>query len=608
MLIAAVRDPSGWLLQRLDDVGHLAGRPWVSDRLGTGVRSDPGPGVPSDTWPDDPADSAHSGPPRYVWASTASLYPQELAAAGGIERCHDLNSVGALLSRGSSLAAPAADVSDPDEFPALFDLPTSADTTQDPDAQQGTAQTRLGSSWPDLASVATEFARQLGEIDDRRRRHPGFRLLVAAESACTLAAVEMTRAGLPWRAQVHDRLLEEALGPRPRYGGRPERMQQLAEQVGEELGAVGLNVDSLPELLRALHRAGIPVRTTRAWELKQVRHPAIEPMLRYRELSRLFTANGWAWREQWVHDERFRPEYVPAGVVSGRWASRGGGALQIPKALREAVVADEGWRLVVADAGQLEPRVLAALSGDRAMMAIAASSDDLYEAVARDLFANRAVSDDPRGFRHEIKVALLAAMYGGGTASPALAALRRRFPTALELLEEAAARGETGGIVHSVLGRPCPPPPANWFGSDGPEGSESVEVERSSERARSRGRFTRNFVIQGSAADWANVLVAVLRRELRELARAHDLPAAELVFFQHDEIVVHTPESAAAEVVDALARSGHEATRLVLGAHAPAIPMEARVVRGYADPGARLGTANASGTPLKESGDPGHDI
>jgi DNA polymerase I-like protein with 3'-5' exonuclease and polymerase domains len=57
--------------------------------------------------------------------------------------------------------------------------------------------------------------------------------------------------------------------------------------------------------------------------------------------------------------------------------------LQIPRAVRSAVVADPGWVLVTADAAQLEPRVLAALSGDR-RLARAASQGDLYAAVAAE--------------------------------------------------------------------------------------------------------------------------------------------------------------------------------------------------------------------------------
>ena len=44
-------------------------------------------------------------------------------------------------------------------------------------------------------------------------------------------------------------------------------------------------------------------------------------------------------------------------------------------------------------------------------------------------------------------------MYGARANSPAMAALRRRFPQALALLENAARIGEAGGIVRSALGR-----------------------------------------------------------------------------------------------------------------------------------------------------------
>ena len=117
---------------------------------------------------------------------------------------------------------------------------------------------------------------------------------------------------------------------------------------------------------------------------------------------------------------------VPPGVRSrgsgvGPVASRGGGALQIPRLVRRAVVADPGWALVVADAAQLEPRVLAALAGDHAF-AEAAGSGDLYQALAGAFGGDRA----------KAKVALLSAMYGGagGEASQLLAVLRRRFPRA----------------------------------------------------------------------------------------------------------------------------------------------------------------------------------
>jgi DNA polymerase-1 len=530
---------------------------WPDDASPAGAPAPGVPGVPVDLQVTDlaraVADVERRLAPRWVWSDTAAVYPALLRAGVRVARCHDVATTELLLRAHAGervhdhrLAAPPV----PDRQPALFGSP---DLGPEPEP-------------PDLRAAD---ARQRDAVARARETSPGFGLLVAAESAATLAAAEMTHAGLPWRDAEHDRVLVAALGPRPRHGGRPPRLQELADAVGEALGVPAINPDSQPAVLAALRRAGVPVGTLRARELQRHDHPAIEPLLRYKELARLHAAHGWHWREQWVRDGRFHPEYVPGGVVSGRWATRGGGALQIPRAVRSAVVADDGHVLVVADAGQLEPRVLAAMAGDAGMVA-ATGEGDLYASIARQALGRPEARD-------EAKIALLSAMYGGGAGSPALAALRRRFPLALSLLEDAARTGEDGGVVRSVLGRACPPPRPGW--QDAPD-------EVAAARGRARGRFTRNFVVQASAADWANVLVATLRTRLAELTAAagdgSDGKAAELVFFQHDEVIVHAREDLSGDVVAAVTAAGAGATRLVLGDRGVRVPLDAVVAASYA--------------------------
>ncbi len=554
-----VPDRHVWVLQRLDDEGHPRGDPFPVDGesgLAAAV-----------------ADVERRDSPRWVWADTSRFYPSLLRAGVRVARTHDVSLTEALLVGHAGAAGaphsltaawarltgleipldPARAALAPDhahDQPALFAADSSPMAGGAPPAD-------------DLEVLLAVHAAQLAAVAAAGSTSPGFGLLVAAESAAGLAAGEMGAVGMPWRADIHDGLLEAALGERPPLGGRPPKLQALAEEVAAALDSPGLNPDSQPDLLRACRMAGLPLRTTRAWELKQQQHPAVEPLLRYKELARLHAAHGWAWRRQWVREGRFHPEYVPGGVVSGRWATRGGGALQIPRAVRGAVVADEGWVLVLADAGQLEPRVLAALSGDDRMVA-ATREGDLYAAVAAEALGGT-------GARAEAKVALLSAMYGGGTASPALAALRHRFPEALALLEDAARAGEDGALVRSALGRTCPPPHPGW--QDGPEPAAVA-------RARARGRFTRNFVVQASAADWANVLVAGLRTRLAAAARGDE--RADLVFFQHDEVMVHAPQSLAEAAVEAVAQAGADATRLVLGERGVHVPLTAQVATTYA--------------------------
>jgi DNA polymerase-1 len=271
-----------------------------------------------------------------------------------------------------------------------------------------------------------------------------------------------------------------------------------------------------------------------------------------------------------VHDGRFRPDYVVGGVVSGRWATRGGAALQLPKALRRAVRALPGWSLVVADAAQLEPRVLAALSQDGKLAEVSADVD-LYASLAQDSF---------EGDRGKAKIAMLSAMYGGtsGGAGPLLAVLRKRFPQAVGHVEQAALAGELGKMVRSQLGRTSPLPSERWREmmerTDGDEESQ----RKSRQAARDWGRFTRNFVVQASAADWALVLLAALRRRLAECA-----PKAELVFYQHDEVMVHCPAEAADLVTSELVEAAAEASRLVFGDTPVKFPLEISTVDCYAD-------------------------
>ncbi|MCL7455868.1 bifunctional 3'-5' exonuclease/DNA polymerase [Micromonospora sp. MSM11] len=509
--------------------------------------------------------------PRWVWACGATLYPALLRAGVRVERCHDVELTEALL------LGHAGRWGEPRSFAAawarLTGTPVPADPPPRPAAPPGHGQGALfdalpGPPGPGVEALTQVYADQLARI--AATEHPGrFRLLVAAESAGALVAAEMGAAGLPWRVDVHDEILAELLGEPSPVGGPPRRLAELAARIADAFGVRQLHADSPAELLRAFARAGVELPNTRAWVLRGVDHPAVPLVLEYKELYRIWTAHGWAWRDAWVRDGRFQPEYVPGGVVSGRWATRGGGALQIPKVIRRAVVADPGWRFVVADAGQLEPRVLAAVSGD-ARLAAAGGAGDLYAALAQDAFDG----DRPRA-----KVALLGAMYGqtGGAAVPALAVLRRSYPTAFGYVEAAARTGEAGGLVRSWLGRTCPPGTAGFGDPDAdlPVGGDDPQSPRA-RAARSRGRFTRNFVIQATAAEWASTLLATLRGQLAGTG-------AELVFFQHDEVVVHCPAERADAVADAVARCGEQATALLFGDTPVRFPLDLSVVDCYAD-------------------------
>nr|WP_236789442.1 bifunctional 3'-5' exonuclease/DNA polymerase [Amycolatopsis sp. GM8] len=505
--------------------------------------------------------------PRWVFASVERLYPELVRGGLRVSRCHDLSLAEGLLlgheGRGGPRGLPAALARANGQEPPP-DEPTHAD------AQPALFETRGSGLPPGVAEVdAAKIVLAEQERRVRATEHPErLRLLIAAESASALVAAEMTHDGLPWRPDIHDELLTEILGPRVPAGQRPKTLIELAARITEVFGGKPVNPDSPASIARAFSREGISISSARAHVLRQIDHPAVPLLIEYRELSRLYSANGWTWLDEWVHDGRFRPAWVVGGVVSGRWASQGGGALQIPKTLRVCVRADPGWKLVVADAAQLEPRILTALSGDRRLAEVSASTD-LYARLAEAMFP--VVDEKSRG---RAKIAMLSAMYGGtaGEASSLLALLRQRFPDAVSYVERAAQAGERGERVRSRLGRTSPAPSEAWRALTG----AAEDDGRARQASRNWGRFTRNFVVQASAADFTAVLLATLRSRL---------PArAQLVFFQHDEVIVHAPDDLAGEVPALIESSVAETSALMFGASCPVhFPMHTAVVDTYAD-------------------------
>jgi len=610
------------------------------------------------------AEREQVGDVRWIWAACGDIYPALLRAGVRVQRCHDVALTEALLlardghteepatlaaawarlggAAGSGPALRGAAGSGPALRGAAGSGPALRGPARSGPALRGAARsgpalrgaagldprgaagldprgaaapqaralaTRPGTAGqavlfepadPDFPSPDAALNALIAVYADQLRRiaadeHPGrFALLAAAESAAGLAAAEMGYYGLPWRADVHSALLTGLLGDKPVSGLRPQRLADLAAQISAALGGRPVNPDSPAQVVRALAAAGVRVPSTRAHVLREVDHPAAALLLEYKELARLYAAHGWSWLEEWVTAGRFHAEYVVGGVVSGRWATRGGGALQIPRVLRRAVMADPGWVLVVADAAQLEPRVLAALAGDEAL-AVAAGTGDLYQALA-DAFG---------GERANAKIALLSAMYGGaaGQARQLLAVLRHRFPRAARYVELAAQAGEEGKVVRSRLGRTCPPPSSDWRGLTAEPDDPAAEEQRAGRSVRARGRFTRNFVVQASAADWAVVFLADLRRRLgfhtmhnesavaavpgaphgAQPAATGDDGEPRLVFFQHDEVIVHCPAALAEEVVAAVGEAAAEAGRLVFGPTPVRFPVTTAVVTSYAD-------------------------
>jgi DNA polymerase-1 len=186
---------------------------------------------------------------------------------------------------------------------------------------------------------------------------------------------------------------------------------------------------------------------------------------------------------------------------------------------------------VRADLGQIEPRVLAAVSGDAAL-ARATRADDMYAPVAQDLGVDRATA----------KVTVLGTMYGqtSGLGAQMLRRLTTAYPVAMRYLQDGDQSGQLAQDIRTYGGRlvrmtaAVPQEP----------GGGGEREERS--RAAARGRYGRNALVQGAAAELFKVWAVTVR------ARGAALDT-RIVLCLHDELLVHVPVdngAAAAELLE----------------------------------------------------------
>ena len=373
-----------------------------------------------------------------------------------------------------------------------------------------------------------------------------------AESIAELLCAELAGHGLPIDEDEAGRIITESAGPRPANRADEEReLRRRDELVLRHLDTAGdqsgpfssVNLRNPGEVKAMLARHGLDLPDTRAWRLERLRdtNPLIDALLTWRKAERIATTYGWGWLDQHVSGGRLRGQWSSSDGGAGRMTASAG-LHNLPAPMRPAVAAEPGHRFVRADLGQIEPRVLAAVSGDPALIA-ATASDDLYRPVAERLGVERDVA----------KVAVLGAMYGSttGESAGALRGLQRNYPVAMAFLEAAAREGQLGHDVFTIGGRRIRMGSGTTSDRDDPDPDH--DLDRASAAAASRGRYARNAVIQGAAAEFFKIWAVIVRRRTRA-------NGARVVLCLHDELLVHTPtgpsgataEAVAAEVTEAV--------------------------------------------------------
>lgn len=394
--------------------------------------------------------------------------------------------------------------------------------------------------WAELAVTAARLQHErLTDLDALTDRPAALRT-ARVESTAELLCAELAADGLPVDRATAEALVAGYVGPRPRSDAEADEQRRCRDaEVLRHVPAGGSFDLRSPGQVRSLLRfVGIEVPDTRAWRLEQLRdaHPVVEALLTWRKAERVATTYGYGWLDEHVGpDGRLRGEWSASDGAAGRMTASAG-LHNLPADLRPAVAAEPGHVFVRADLGQIEPRVLAAVSGDAAL-AVATQEDDLYLPVARQLGVDRPTA----------KVAVLGTMYGQttGLGAQLLPRLRTSYPVAMAMLEEADRAGQSGHELRTHGGRLI------RFGSVDDDGTDERAARG---RAAARGRFGRNAVIQGAAAELFKVWAVTVR------ARAADA-GARIVLCLHDELLVHAPAEAGAEVADLLERCLQESAR-----------------------------------------------
>jgi DNA polymerase-1 len=373
------------------------------------------------------------------------------------------------------------------------------------------------------AAEALEAARlQLVRLDEQAslskssRNQPGGAGVGTArsESTAELLCAELSADGLPVGRAAAEGLLAEIIGPRPR--GYADAAATRAARDGQVLrhapDGVAADLRSPAQVKSLLAAEGINVPDTRAWRLEEYRDrsPLVAALLEWRKAERIATTYGYAWLDEHLGaDGRLRGAWTGSDGAAGRMTASSG-LHNMPAVLRGAVLAEEGHLFVRADLGQIEPRVLAAVSGDTALAA-ATTADDMYLPVAAELGVDRPTA----------KVAMIAAMYGQTTGHGGVAARRMRtaYPVAMAYLDTAERDARAGRDLRTYGGRLV----RMSGGSADPQPQSAA-----------RGRYGRNAVVQGPAAELFKMWAVTVRARTAPLA-------AGIVLCLHDELLVHVP-------------------------------------------------------------------
>ncbi len=285
--------------------------------------------------------------------------------------------------------------------------------------------------------------------------------------------------------------------------------------------------------------------------------PMVHALLEYADLNKLLstyvipylggdvvrTVGGKSkveYKESLLVSGRIHADFVQHGAETGRFSSRNPNLQNIPnpsasengKAIRNLFYAPEGYKLVVADYSQIEPRIIASMSKDKTMMKNYLEGQDIYTTVGDVMGVNRQAG----------KVLVLSMAYGVGPDKIARS-IGCSVTEARNLLGDFASKfGAVNSYRLKVVG--------------------ATKQKKYVTTIMGRKRYipdivSKDFIKRGSAERQAfNTRIQGSAADIMKLAmiRAHRLIPKEssILLTVHDELVTLTPASLAEETAAAI--------------------------------------------------------
>ena len=337
------------------------------------------------------------------------------------------------------------------------------------------------------------------------------------------------------------------------YGVRlSERIDSLEKQIYEEAGQE-FNINSPKQLgivlFEKLHLpSGKKTKTgysTAADVLEKLAedHGIVADILEFRQLTKLRSTYAEGLSAFIAEDGRIHGRFNQTITATGRISSTDPNLQNIPvrtdlgRELRKVFVPKDGSRFVDADYSQIELRVLAHMSGDKALIEAYNSAEDIHAITASSVFHVPLEEVTPQ-LRRNAKAVNFGIVYGISSfgLSQGLSITRkeaaqfieqyfRTFPEIKSFLDDEVKSAKEKGWCVTMFGRRRPIP----------------ELKESNFMRRSFGeRVAMNAPIQGTAADIIKIAMIGVDRRLRKEGLK-----SRLVLQVHDELLV---EAAADEV------------------------------------------------------------